>query len=254
MKRRIFAFFVLLMTLCTLSQAQQLAVKRHSFQGKFLKSSITVSIWFEETEEGDLSGEIVYTSSKHKTPIRIFGTILEDSGKSTYHLFEYQANGKESGYFDIEKSQAANTYTGTWTADRYSEDPRRTYKMQLSPAPFPEGKGGTFTYSADPAGKYTYGFTHYAKGDLGGTVEIGLLRGNPEKMHVEISKYDPNIAEYDGHLMYDKGCMEGYLEDCDYKFRVQVFEDFVLVKTISGDGGWCFGAWTTLDGFYLKRK
>ena len=76
MKRLVSVSFLLVFMVLT-AMAQDFPVTRHAYIAKFLKSKITALIWYEETEDGDLSGEIIYTSSKHQTPIRIFGTAYD---------------------------------------------------------------------------------------------------------------------------------------------------------------------------------
>lgn len=48
----------------------------------------------------------------------------------------------------------------------------------------------------------------------------------------------------------------GIIGACDLTFDIHVFNDFVLVKTTSGNPSKCnyFNKQTTLDGFYLKIK
>lgn len=253
--KKMISLTLLLLAFAGALSAQKINVTRHAFQGKFLKSKITVSIWLEETEDGDLSGEIVYTSSKHKTPFRVFGYSNEIDNKHIFSLFEYQADGSHSGYFNIVKDLGTGTLSGQWN-DMGFGDKQRTYDMQLTKAPFPTGKGGTFTYSSSPAGEYSYSYPHQFKGEQGGHVTINNLKGSFKKKDIHISKYDPQLAEFQGNLMLNDGCLNGEMSECGYTFCVQVFKDFVRVKTTSDMEKYydCFGAHTTLDGFYLKIK
>ncbi len=234
--------------------AQSGTVTRHAFTAKFQKSKIVVSIWFEESDEGDLSGEIVYTSSKKQTPFRIFGSVVDLPGNQrVYSLSEYQADGSISGTFHIKRNLTDGRLTGKWS-DMGFGSKQRTYTMRLATAAFPQGKGGTFAAPRELSGRYCYDRVDEVKGHQGGTVEINRLRGSTEKMEVNITKNDPNIAEFRECLFYRNGVFKGSLSDCGYSFTVQVFSDFVRVRTTSPtDRSYdCFGAFTTLDGFYLR--
>ncbi len=234
--------------------AQDFPVTRHAYTAQFKKSKITALIWYEETEDGDLSGEIIYTSSKHQTPIRIFGTAYEMEGGLCRHLlYEYQANGERSGHFEIDKDLRTSKLSAQW-GDMRNDDSQRTYTLRLTPTAFPADKGGTFTLADDITGRYVYNYQHHFKGNLGGTVTINHLKGNPGVEGLSISKYDPHLAEYNAHAIFNHGTYSDELEDCGYQFVMYVFKDFVRVKTTSDKYKEydCFGAFTTLDGFYLR--
>lgn len=253
MKRIVFVLLLpLMMTIPAL--AQGIPVTRHAYTAQFKKSKITALIWYEETEDGDLSGEIIYTSSKQKTPIRIFGIAYEmEGGLCRHQLFEYQADGERSGHIEIDRDPRTSKLSALW-GDMRNDDSQRTYALRLTPTAFPTGKGGTFTLADDITGRFVYNYQHHFKGNQGGTVVINHLKGNPGVEEVSISKYDPHIAEYNAHAVFSNGTYSDELEDCGYKFVMYVFKDFVRVKTTSDiykeyD---CFGAFTTLDGFYLR--
>ena len=243
-------------SLVTMIFAQTLPVTRYAFDGKFKHSKITESIWVEETADGYLSGEIVYTSSKHKTPIRVFGSVYDlPDGNHQLSLTEYQADGCQSGFLTIKKAPKTGALSGEWR-DLGFDDKQRTYAIQLTEVPFPKDKGDTFTYSDDITGNYVYSHPHHTKGEQGGAVEIYNLKGAPGKVSLHISKYDPQLAEYESNVYFDNSWHSDELEECGYRFKVEVFRDFVLVKTTSDpeQSYDCFGAWTTLAGFYLKTE
>ena len=252
--KRLVSVSLLIVFMVLSAMAQNFPVTRHAYIAKFLKSKITALIWYEETEDGDLSGEIIYTSSKHQTPIRIFGIAYEmDDGVCRHQFFEYQADGERSGHFEIDRDPRTSKLSAQW-GDMRNDDSQRTYTLRLTPTAFPADKGGTFTLSDDITGRYVYKYQHHFKGSQGGNVIINHLKGNPGAEQLTITKYDPQIAEYDSHAIFHNGCYNDELEDCGYQFVVYVFKDFVRVKTTSDiykeyD---CFGAFTTLDGFYLK--
>ena len=252
--KRIITTFILMASMIAIVSAQSLTVTRHAFDGKFKNTKITVSIWIEETTDGDLSGEIVYTSSKQKTPIRVFGKANDlPNGNRRMFLTEYQADGNQTGFFSIERNPKTGALSGEWNASAYDE--KRTYNMQLRKVPFPNGKGGTFTYNNDISGKFVYNRSHPVKGEQGGMVEINYLRGAPGKVSLKISKYDPQLADYENNVYFKNSHFSDEIEDCGYRFTVDVFQDFVLVKTTSDEPSYdCFGAWTTLEGIYLKTE
>jgi hypothetical protein len=256
MMKKLSIIFVLLVMAVGVSLAQVLQFKRHAFTGKFNKSKITVSIWFEENRDGDLSGEIIYTSSKKKTPIRVFGTVNElPQNQLRYSLSEYQADGSISGFFSITHDTDSGKFSGEWH-DMGFGDQQRTYTMNLNLSSFPQGKGGSFHPCSDAHGYFCYDRPHEFKEHQGGAVEISRVRGNVDKRNVDISKYDPQIAEYHGAMIFKNGRAADGLDDCGYTFMIQVYRDFVRVRTTSGlDHSYdCFGAFTTLDGFYLKTN
>ena len=254
MKRLSVILFVVISFIVSMS-AQNKAVAKYAYNGKFKNTKITVSIWFEENSEGILSGEIVYTSSKHKTPMRLLGTSLISDGLKIFQLTEYQKDGFMSGHIHLSKNMSNGVLEGTW--GNY-DDPDKpiSYEIKLTPVSFPQGKGGTLTYSSAPDGKYGYYHKHFWKGELGGSVEINLLKGDAQRMMVNISKNDPNLADYEEKLSYDKGVFHGSIESCDITFDIHVFQDFVRVVYTSEGDGLCddFGAFTTLEGFFLKKK
>ncbi len=233
--------------------AQSTSVIRYAYTAKFLKSKITALIWYEEDENGDLSGEIIYTSSKHQTPIRVFGRVYDLGGTVRHSLFEYQADGEQSGHFEIDRDAINSALSGQW-GDMRNDDSQRRYTMRLTRIPFPEDKGGAFTPAFDIQGKYVYNYQHHFKGNQGGSVVINHLKGDRDKKYVHISKYDPQIAEYEGNLIPQGNIFSTTLEECGYSFTLTVYNDFVRVRTTSStDKEYdCFGAFTTLDGFYLK--
>ena len=253
MKRLSIILFVMTF-FATMMSAQDTAVARYAYLGKFKKSKITVSLWFEENNNGVVSGEIVYTNSKQKTPMRVIGNVLVENGIKTYTLNEYQRHGRISGRMQISQKINSNAINGTWRNDDDPDKPT-SYQMVLTPATFPQGKGGTLEYSSDPAGIYHYTHQHFWKGEIGGRVEIHNLKGDADKMRVSITKNDPHIAEYESHLYFDGGRLHGAIETCDLTFDIHVFKDFVWVINTSEGTGECseFGAFTTLNGIYLKE-
>ena len=250
--KRLFAILFVL-TLFMTSMSAQNVVNTYAYNGKFKNTKITVSIWFEENTEGIVSGEIVYTSSKHKTPMRIIGRTFNEDGNKHFYFNEFQKDGFISGHLEIIKDFETGALNGTWNSDSDPDKPA-SYNIVLTKVAFPKGKGGTFTYSSDPAGKYSYTYHHFVKGDMGGSVEINLLRGNVDKMMVSFSKYDPQLAEWEENLFYEKGVFHGSIESCDITYDVHVFKDFVWVVYTSDGDGLCgeFGAFTTLEGLYPK--
>lgn len=250
--KRIYSILFAL-TLLVTSMSAQNAVNTYAYNAKFKNSKITVNIWFEENADGLLSGEIVYTSSKRKTPMRVLGSSSVDNGIKSFHLTEFQKDGLNSGHIQINRKLSSGAIDGTW--NNY-DDPDKpvSYDMVLTPVPFPKDKGGTLIYSSAPAGKYSYFHKHFWKGELGGSVEINNLKGDFDRMSVSISKNDPNLADYEGKLVFKNGVFHGSLESCDITFDVYVFPDFVRVIYTSGEDKECddFGAFTTLEGFYLK--
>lgn len=253
MKRLSAILFVL--TMFVISLSAQNAVNKYAYNGKFKNTKITVSIWFEENADGIISGEIVYTSSKHKTPMRILGSTTVGDGVKSFNFTEFQKDGLKSGLIQIKRKLSSGAIEGTW--NNY-DDPDKpvSYDIVLTPVSFPNGKGGTLAYSSAPAGKYSYHYKHFWKGELGGSVEINNLKGDTKRMSISIYKYDPNIAEYEEKLLFEKGVFHGSIESCDITYDVYVFPDFVRVIYTSGEDKECydFGAFTTLEGFYLKMK
>ena len=270
--KRLSAILIVMALFAASMPVQASSVNRYAYNGKFKNSKITVTIWFEENVDGVLSGEIVYTNTRQKTPIRILGRsqTLKDGvlyygnhfpvtgGVKSFNLTEFQKDGLLTGRIDIVKNMDNGTLRATWYNNN-TKDPNKpsSYDIILTPVPFPNGKGGTLTYSTNPVGKYGFHYYDYNwDGELCGRVEISYLKGNTAKKRVYIDNATHNIAEYEQNLTFNKGVFTGRVKPCDIEYRVHVFKDFVFVEYTEFGGSFCpeFGEGASIEGFYPRIK
>lgn len=267
--KRLSAILVFMALFMASLPTQAESIKVYAFNAKFKNSKITATIWFEENQDGVLSGEIIYTNTKQKIPIRILGrsrTNEDDYGKRSsvtdvikvFSLDEFQKDGLLTGTIDIVKNMKTGTLKATW-GNYHHKAPNKSisYDLILTPIPFPKGKGGTLTYSTNPVGKYEfYYYDNKWDGELGGLVEISNLKGHSTQKRVHIDNATHNIAEYEQNLTFKKGVFFGNVKPCGIKYEVHVFKDFVVVDYTEGGGTFCseFGEGASLDGIYPKVK
>lgn len=270
--KRLSAILVIMALFVVSLPTQAESTKVYAFNGKFNNSKTTVTIWFEENIDGVLSGEIVYTNTKQRIPIRILGRskTFKDGilyygnrypvtgGIKSFDLTEFQKDGLLTGSIVIVKNKDNGTLRATWYSNN-NKDPNKpsSYDIKLTPIPFPKGKGGTLTYSTNPVGKYGFHYYDYKwDGELGGWVEISNLKGNTAKKRVYINNATHNIAEYEQNLTFKKGVFTGSVKPCNIEYEVHVFQDFVFVDYTEYGESFCpeFGEGASLEGFYPRIK
>ncbi|MDL2313522.1 hypothetical protein LJC36_00910 [Desulfovibrio sp. OttesenSCG-928-C14] len=110
-------------------------VQRHAWQGE-INNTIPVSVWFE-IRDGLIVGELIYTNTKEKKPIRLLGKV-EATGE--LRMQEMLPDGLISGM--ISGKIAQDSFEGTWSTagkfatkgktNKYIEGKR--YRLRLSKA------------------------------------------------------------------------------------------------------------------------
>ena len=255
--KRLSAIIIVMALFVTSLPALAEPVNTYAYKGKFKNSNITVDIWFEE-KNGIVSGEIVYTNTKQKTPIRILGSSNVFKGSKSFDLTEFQKDGLLTGTLFIHRNLKSEAVTGTWHRFKTNDSKKpSSYEIILTPVTFPKGKGGTLTYSTNPVGNYGFHYYDYQwEGELGGNVEIGNLKGNTKKKSVHIDNATHNIAECEENLVFSNGLFHGSIGECKIKYDVHVFKDFVYVEYTEYGEAFCpqFGEGASICGFYPKVK
>ena len=224
------------------------AVREHAWNGT-INGTIPVHVTLEcRAADGLIAGEITYVKSKTPVPILLIGHFYEDD-PWTFHLTEYLPDGSISGAFSVDIIRDG-TAQGTWNNYRGKE-----YSINLTDTiPFPETHGGKLQHAsfANLKGQYGYNYEHEIKGQMGRSITITPRTNN--SIQWEFSVYDPNIAEGSGTAKYANGKFSGRVSDCAYTFDAECFDEFVVVKTTSGDGDYdCFGAFTTFEAIYPRK-
>lgn len=235
------------------------------YQGEgAINGTIPVSLWFE-SRDGIISGEIVYTRTKDRTPIRILGRV-QDNG--LLRLREMLPDGRVSG--TITGSLVKDTLSGTWEGrpkiiekDRGGAEFRKgkTYPIKISRstgthAPFqweanPDKASGTYAYSLGD--KCDYGSV-FLKVNGDGTVRysIAALTGAP---HYRTAAFPEDAlsgetatAGLDGNTV---------LIDVDEKcaIRLTLYSDFLESKYVTGrECQYNVGNGATAEGLFLKKR
>lgn len=235
------------------------------YQGEgAINGTIPVSLWFE-SRDGIISGEIVYTRTKDRTPIRILGRV-QDNG--LLRLREMLPDGRVSG--TITGSLVKDTLSGTWEGrpkiiekDGGGAEFRKgkTYPIKISRstgthAPFqweanPDKASGTYAYSLGDKCDYGSVFLQ-VNGD--GTVRysIAALTGAP---HYRTATFPEDAlsgetatAGLDGNTV---------LIDVDEKcaIRLTLYSDFLESKYVPGrECQYNVGNGATAEGLFLKKR
>ena len=233
--------------------------KQYAWTGSMDKHKIPVFIWLEENADGILAGEIVYTGSTSKTPIRIMGRAIQypESDHVTYSLAEFWGKkGQQTGYMSFAIDSVGKA-SGTW---HFFE---RDLDLVLdSVVPFPAGKGGLLRPLTQQqiGGKkrtYEYFYRHPYKSQLGGTVIIEQIEH--KYLRFDISVNDPNIAEGNNFADYNRTILNGnrfeyIMRECNYGFDAVIFEDFMVITSKSNEPSDCFGFGSSFEGIYLEQK
>lgn len=235
------------------------------YQGEgAINGTIPVSLWFE-SRDGIISGEIVYTRTKDRTPIRILGRV-QDNG--LLRLREMLPDGRVSG--TITGSLVKDTLSGTWEGrpkiiekDGGGAEFRKgkTYPIKISRstgthAPFqweanPDKASGIYAYSLGD--KCDYGSV-FLKVNGDGTVRysIAALTGAPhyrtDAFPEDALSGETATAGLDGNTV---------LIDVDEKcaIRLTLYSDFLESKYVPGrECQYNVGNGATAEGLFLKKR
>ncbi len=233
-------------------------VEKYSWTGT-LDSVTPISIWFERNDDNLLAGEIVYTASQTKSPVRVLGQVVvnQNNGVEEFHLSEFLGRRAEKTGTMQFVLDSLGRGTGVWK----NIDTSHALALDKVTA-FPAGKGGllqpeNYTTIGTKPIYYSYYYYHPYKGTLGGEATLELMEHRYIKFNITIT--DPNIAEGDDELDYHRHApLVGnkfiyHMRGCDYMFECHIFHDFIFLKTLTDRPSDCFGVGTSFDGFLIKR-
>ena len=234
------------------------AVERHAWQGD-INGKIPVSVWIE-IRDGLVVGELVYTKTKGKVPIRLLG----EADKAEVQMREMLPDGLVSGY--ISGSIKGEVFEGTWSAPgkniekstgfEYVEG--KSYPIRLSrsgavPPPFrwehaPESLEGAYRYS-------------YGENSAYGIIRVAKARGSSLEYSIEATGAAPsfNMANLPEGLEgnYVKGSLKGnrvvHEIEGDCAYELLFYNGFVVSRYLEGRFcvGW-FGRGAEVSGTFLK--
>ena len=261
----------LLLTICAggvfaVSPANAEQAERHAWQGE-LGNKIPVSVWFE-IRNGLITGELVYTNTKEKKPIRLLGTVAADGN---LHMQEMLPTGAISGI--ISGKMSGDLFEGTWKApdklvkkgNSYEEVGGKSFSLRLTKAAL---AGTPFRWEHAPnalpnalVGNYQYS---YGKDRQYGALTLSRAEG--EGVQCTISSYTDAPAHNQAYLSFaadassgGKGRLQGnhivYEEDTSCAVEILLFSDFAVVRYLEGKrcNGW-FGMNATVEGIFLRQK
>ena len=235
------------------------------YQGEgAINGTIPVSLWFE-SRDGIISGEIVYTGTKDRTPIRILGRV-QDNG--LLRLREMLPDGRVSG--TITGSLVKDSLSGTWEGrpkiiekDGGGAEFRKgkTYPIKISRStgthtPFqweadPDKASGTYAYSLGD--KCDYGSV-FLKVNGDGTVRysIASLTGAP---HYRTAAFPEDALS--GETALARLDSSTVLIDVDEKCAITLtlYSDFLESKYVPGkECQFNVGNGATAEGLFLKKR
>lgn len=257
----------LLLTFCAggafaASPANSGQLERHAWQGE-INNKIPVSVWFEI--RGDLIvGELVYTNTKEKKPIRLLGTIGSDGNLS---IREMLPDGLVSGF--INGKIVGDNFEGVWKApDKLAEKggsyegiTGKSYPLRLSKAPLPPTSFPWEHSSNTLAGEYRYS---HGKDQQYGVATLSGTEGGG--MEFTITSYTAAPAYNEAYLSFSasasgegKSRLQGnrvlYEADESCAVEILLFSDFLVTRYIERKhcSGW-FGMNATIEGMFVKQN
>ena len=235
-------------------------VEHYDWQGE-LGGNIPVAVRFE-TRDGLIVGEIVYTGTQERTPIRLLGTVVQGQmrmkemrqGLIAGSITGAIANGVFEGVRRspgevIKKDEAFEFVDG------------KELPLRLVAVP---GQSGPFRWECDPAalaGKYVYSYGNYAAegvadiaGIRDGVVEfsIGAHIGAPSYNMAVVPADEPGEKGRNA-----QGRMQGnrvvHEESEDCAFEILFFYDFLFIRNLEGKtcDGW-FGRGAGVEGHFVR--
>ncbi|MDL2216646.1 hypothetical protein LJB81_02790 [Desulfovibrio sp. OttesenSCG-928-M14] len=229
-------------------------VQRHAWQGA-INDKIPVSIWCE-IRDGLIVGELVYTNTKEKKPIRLLGTVEADG---ELRMQEMLPDGLISGLIGGKITQGS--FEGAWSApgklvtkgNNHEYIEGKSYHLRLSNATLPHTP---FHWEHDPnalAGKYAYS---YGK-DMNYGV-IALVRAEGQKMNCSIDSSSSAPSYNMAQTSFTTGAAGDrilYEEDASCAFEILLFNGFLVTRYLEGKtcDGW-FGRGTTVEGIFVKQE
>lgn len=229
-----------------------------------INNKIPVALWFD-SREGIVSGEIVYTATKARKPIRILG---REEADGAFRLYEMLPNGDISG--TITGTLTDGVLSGTWTGrPRMIEKSEGNYEVQ-------RGKQFPITISAVKRTHAPYDWTFdaanasgtyaYSVGDKcdDGTVNLRINNDGTVRYRIigltgapfyrtacfpeDALSDETAVAPLQGNRILIE-------EDAQCAIELRLYSDFLVSRYV--DGRDCrdrVGNGATAEGLFLKRR
>ena len=235
------------------------------YEGKgVINNKIPVAIWFD-SREGIVSGEIVYTATKARKPIRILG---RKEANGAFRLYEMLPNGDISG--TITGTLTDGVLSGTWTGrpriiekseGKYSFKSGKQFPIKISAV---KRTHAPYDWSFDAA--RASGIYAYSVGDKcdDGTVNLRINNDGTVTYRIIGLTDAPfyRTACFPEDALSDETAeapLQGNRilieEDVQCAIELRLFSDFLISRYV--DGRDCrdrVGNGATAEGLFLKRR
>ncbi|MBO2011064.1 hypothetical protein [Hymenobacter negativus] len=211
----------------------------------YLAGKIPVTMHYQRDGEV-LMGEITYLNTRHKTPIRLRGTIAEDH---TYHLLEFDKKGTITGI--LIGRPAGQAFIGQW----YSPTTERELALRLVKKEARVASVPMRVNAAQLYGSYTY---RYGAAGRQGTFSMAKVAAG--KASFELMAVTATPAHHYAEVPLDTISLTGpaftyALPDApNCAFQVRFYHDFVVISYTKGECASQFGHNATVEGVYLKTE
>ena len=243
---------------------QNAAARVRYYEGKgSINGRIPVAVWFD-SKDGLVSGEIVYTKTKARTPIRLLGRREKDG---SYRLFEMLPNGNIAG--TITGVLVNGVLSGTWIgrpkiivkneAD-YQYEEGKKYSITVSAV---ERTHAPYTWEFE-AGKAS-GIYAYSRGDNcdSGTINLRINTDGTVRYRIIGLTGEPfyRTACFPEDALSDETAaakLNGNRilieEDKDCAIELLLYSDFLVSRYVDGrDCRFRVGNGATAEGVFLRK-
>ena len=252
--KKIFVILIALFALGLPNQAQTSLVKDisisknkynvHSWTGS-INSKIPVFMWLIR-KDSLIQGEVVYTKTKNKIPIKLIGQI-DREGK--IKVGEYLTDGTISGifYFDNMNVSPAGKWSSTQNFKEvdFKLSPKDTLLPDIDTSFQPKAITGDYAYMYGKDG-YQGGISIRKVDSNKVSFEIGSVTDAPARNSAEISLDTVSLTNNTFVYKLRKS------KDCS--FKVTFYKHFLVISYLKGYGdcGNFFGLDATVDGIFYK--
>ena len=236
--------------------------EHYEWQG-IIGEKIPVSVWFE-TRDGLIAGEIVYTKTQEKKPIRLLGTVSQGQ----LRMKEMLPGGLVTG--SITGTIKNGVFEGTWEAPGKVKEKGKGFEfiggkeltIRLVAAPV-QPRPFRWEYNQDTfVGKYSYS---YGKNALNGVAEVARAKDGAIEFRIDSDIGAPSFnmaavpaGEPDGaEGSKAKGRVQGnrmvYEVNEDCAFEILFYNDFLFTRYLEGKTceGW-FGRGASIEGQFVR--
>lgn len=191
-------------------------------------------------------GEITYLNTKDKKPIKIIGTIEEDT---SYTLLEFTPDGNNTGI--ITGKPQDQSFQGSWFSPQTQNQRQLTLTKKDTVLHVPDLLPAT----AKIAGKYHYKFSEQG---YQGSLQVNKLEDNSIAFSIFSVTEAPqrNIAQVSTDTVTMSNNSFSYLipESDSCEFKVTFYQGFATVDYTKGYCQDQFGLNATIDGVFIKVK